>query len=358
MDACSKPLASLFCCWGPILSLMQPAIIGCLTKRCIRGTNINRRSIGDIIQRHNKLKYDSLPIKKQSLAPATLKRVRVNHKPLVFRELSTALKTPAKPATRTMKIVARSNEALLLTTLGGMTSHGMLGGMDGVYAGLTAVGLWIIAEPISNALHVGFDSLRSKEIRETFEGRLGQAFANAVEKVERHHLNPVATSGLDYERMSYDTQKAALPLLMTFALLSWSNPSIFGFLGDFKASALTAASFLTMSPNWVLGIHRQAHLRDDTKHPLAKFLQKHNLLLSSQQHGLHHYRETTGQHSLWNGWSNRFFREKKYKLSPKGPKTNTIRKIEALVFRVTGIEPPLWDEYPELKDEALGRSAL
>jgi len=76
--------------------------------------------------------------------------------------------------------------------------------------------------------------------------------------------------------------------------------------------------------------------------PLARRLQDMGVMLSKKEHGLHHLAPYRGRYSILNGVSNPF-------LDGNG----VWRRLELLVYQLSGQEPNTWKLDPELRERTL-----
>jgi len=122
-------------------------------------------------------------------------------------------------------------------------------------------------------------------------------------------------------------------------------------LGTIPALLLTVAvvadhhqrMFLTLFINWWLvsqEFHKYAHMKRVP--PVVRFLQDRSIILSRKEHGLHHNSPFEGNYCILNGVCNRLL-----------DRTSFFRKLERIVFQITGTKPLTW-----LHDEEVERKAM
>ena len=91
---------------------------------------------------------------------------------------------------------------------------------------------------------------------------------------------------------------------------------------------------------WVMSqeFHKYSHMRKVP--PQVQFLQKSGLMLSRKQHGLHHTPPFKSHYCIVNGMCNDVL-----------DKSLFFRKLERVVFKLTGNIPNTWKDDPSLQFE-------
>lgn len=89
---------------------------------------------------------------------------------------------------------------------------------------------------------------------------------------------------------------------------------------------------------WVMSqeFHKYSHMRELP--PSVKLLQDSGLILSKKQHGLHHTPPFKSHYCIVNGMCNKVLDD-----------SNFFRKLERLVYKMTGNKPNTWRDDPSLQ---------
>lgn len=134
-------------------------------------------------------------------------------------------------------------------------------------------------------------------------------------------------------------------MLIGLAIAAITGPH----LAPLIAAATVSANAAVLSPEF----HKRSHMRPDESAP-RQLLKDIGLVVSTKRHAKHHTQGHKSHYALLNGFTNVFLDGVKFKLTPGGPKTNLIRKIEVAIYRLTAAAPQSWRENPGLREIALG----
>lgn len=143
-----------------------------------------------------------------------------------------------------------------------------------------------------------------------------------------HHVTPWTITFRSFVNNVYKICYATVPFLCLLALLP---------------TAPAVCVFLTLFINWWMisqELHKYAHMR--TVPPAVKALQDAGIILSRKEHGLHHTAPFEGHYAILTGVTNSFLDSTKF-----------FRRLENIVFRLTGNKPNTWKESPEVEREAM-----
>ncbi|KAJ8610281.1 hypothetical protein CTAYLR_009062 [Chrysophaeum taylorii] len=79
--------------------------------------------------------------------------------------------------------------------------------------------------------------------------------------------------------------------------------------------------------------HKYSHMKPRDQPPLIRVLQDNGLAISTKEHGRHHTDPFDGRYCIFNGM-----------LNPLLDNTLFFRRLEALVYRISGVEANCWSE--------------
>lgn len=162
------------------------------------------------------------------------------------------------------------------------------GTWGGVAAGVVAALLaWLLADLISGVVHLAADQLGDEQT--PLVGR------NVIAPFREHHLHPTAMTEHGLVETNGDSALAVLPVLLAGHVFLSSAPSLATFAQHVGLLSFSAAILLTNQ------IHQWAHARHAPC--TVRWLQRHKLVLSPQQHSNHHRRYDRA-YCITSGWCN------------------------------------------------------
>mmetsp|Transcript_30457 Transcript_30457/g.116684 ORF Transcript_30457/g.116684 Transcript_30457/m.116684 type:complete len:291 (-) Transcript_30457:593-1465(-) len=196
------------------------------------------------------------------------------------------------------------------------SGFGLASALLGVFAG------YLFADVGSGIYHWALDNYGSKDT---------PVFGYQIEAFQGHHASPwtITNRGL-FNNIS----RPAIVGLPLFALML-----IFQMPVAVEAFLWTTVTLSVLAQEF----HKWSHI----PRPSApvRFLMDAGLLISTKVHGQHHRNPFEGNYCIVNGRCNEFL-----------DRTKFFRKLEGLVYRLTGNAPICWDLDPSLKVEALGEA--
>lgn len=186
------------------------------------------------------------------------------------------------------------------------------------------------------------------------EARGGTA-ANFVARIARdfqnHHHHTRDMVHRDFAHHTYDTAKFSTTVLAGLAGLAWTAtaaaPAI---IGPMIAGTAMVANMAVVAQE----AHKRCHMSEKENPLWARALQKTGLFVNKEIHNKHHTEGHKSHYSLLNGLTNVVLDKTKFRLTPGGPKTNLLRKLEVGLSKWQGADANAWRENPGLKEEALG----
>jgi plasmanylethanolamine desaturase len=159
--------------------------------------------------------------------------------------------------------------------------------LPGVVLLAAALG-WLCVDLSSGLLHWAFDSLGG--VRTPV---LGQAF---IRPFREHHLNPRWMTTHDFVELNGASALACLPILAAACLVPLAS----------AAWILLQAWLLFTSLGALVAnqCHQWAHTDPASTPPMARWAQRHRLILQPAQHRLHHKAPFDSHFCMANGWAN------------------------------------------------------
>ena len=235
---------------------------------------------------------------------------------------------------------------------GGMVATAAIGGAliasgafstvgSGAVVVASMIGAYLVTDMGTAMVHVVIDNLDCEKIPESLPWlrRLVQDFQN-------HHENPRDIVKREFANHTADAQVITTPMLIGLAIAAITRPH----LAPLIAAATVSANAAVLSQEF----HKRSHMRPDESAPIWQLLKDIGLAVSTKRHAKHHTQGHTSHYALLNGFTNVFLDGVKFKLTPGGPKTNLIRKIEVAIYGLTAAEPQSWRENRGLREIALG----
>jgi len=250
--------------------------------------------------------------------------------------------TSSWKATPVQKAVAAGG-MVATVAIGGALSVG--GAFSTVGSGALVVGSMIGAYLVTDMgtamVHVVIDNLDCEKIPESLPW-----LRRLVEDFQHHHENPRDIVKREFANVTADAQVITTPMLIGVAIVAITRPH----LAPLIAAATVSANAAVLSQEF----HKRSHMRPDESAPIWQLLKDIGLAVSTKMHAKHHTQGHQSHYALLNGFTNVFLDGVKFKLTPRGPKTNLIRKIEVAIYGLTAAEPQSWRENPGLREIALG----
>ena len=203
------------------------------------------------------------------------------------------------------------------------------------------IGAYLVTDMGTAMVHVVIDNLDCEKIPESLPW-----LRRLVEDFQNHHENPRDIVKREFANHTADAQVITTPMLIGLAIAAITRPH----LAPLIAAATVSANAAVLSPEF----HKRSHMRPDESAPIWQLLKDIGLAVSTKRHAKHHTQGHKSHYALLNGFTNVFLDGVKFKLTPGGPKTNLIRKIEVAIYRLTATEPQSWRENPGLRGIALG----
>ena len=203
------------------------------------------------------------------------------------------------------------------------------------------IGAYLVTDMGTAMVHVVIDNLDCEKIPESLPW-----LRRLVEDFQNHHENPRDIVKREFANHTADAQVITTPMLIGLAIAAITRPH----LAPPIAAATVSANAAVLSPEF----HKRSHMRPDESAPIWQLLKDIGLAVSTKRHAKHHTQGHKSHYALLNGFTNVFLDGVKFKLTPGGPKTNLIRKIEVAIYRLTAAEPQSWRENPGLRGIALG----
>ena len=235
---------------------------------------------------------------------------------------------------------------------GGMVATAAIGGAliaggafstvgSGAVVVASMIGAYLVTDMGTAMVHVVIDNLDCEKIPEALPW-----LRRLVEDFQNHHENPRDIVKREFANHTADAQVITTPMLIGLAIAAITGPH----LAPLIAAATVSANAAVLSPEF----HKRSHMRPDESAPIWQLLKDIGLAVSTKRHAKHHTQGHKSHYALLNGFTNVFLDGVKFKLTPGGPKTNLIRKIEVAIYGLTAAEPQSWRENPGLREIALG----
>lgn len=152
-----------------------------------------------------------------------------------------------------------------------------------------------------------------------------------IEAFQGHHVNPWTITHRSFFNNVHKIAQAAIPLTLLVCVLTTSPEARLFWVIFFNAQILSQE------------FHKLSHTVKPP--PWASWLQARNLILSRKEHGLHHSSPFESHYCILTGICNKPL-----------DRFNVWRRLEAIVYRVNGVEPNCWKEDPSLKKFSLSPS--
>jgi len=200
------------------------------------------------------------------------------------------------------------------------------------------IGAYLVTDMGTAMVHVVIDNLDCEKIPESLPW-----LRRLVEDFQNHHENPRDIVKREFANHTADAQVITTPMLIGLAIAAITRPHLAPLIA-------VSANAAVLSPEF----HKRSHMRPDESAPIWQLLKDIGLAVSTKRHAKHHTQGHKSHYALLNGFTNVFLDGVKFKLTPGGPKTNLIRKIEVAIYRLTATEPQSWRENPGLRGIALG----
>lgn len=261
-------------------------------------------------------------------------------KPTVPSALPTAPKDKVEieRATPMQKAIAYTGVACTAATVAGLIHGGAFAtlGSSLTMAGVM-VGTYVLADISTGLAHHFLDNVRPDFLPKWLEKH--------AHDFQNHHDHPRDVVHREYANHTAGTQVFTTPLLAALAATSWTMPGL---------APLTAGlTVFANCANLAQEFHRRAHMTDAENGPLIKAAQKVGLMVPKKLHAAHHGTGHNAKYALLNGVTNKVLDDFEFRLTPNGPKTNILRKMEVGLYKLQGSDPNAWTETPGLKQRAL-----
>jgi Lipid desaturase domain len=235
---------------------------------------------------------------------------------------------------------------------GGMVATAAIGGAlivggacstvgSGAVVVASMIGAYLVTDMGSAMVHVVIDNLDCEKVPESLRW-----LRRLVEDFQNHHENPRDIVKREFANLTADAQVIATPILIGLVIAAITRPH----LAPLIAAATVSANAAVLSQEF----HKRSHMRPDESAPIWQLLKDIGLAVSTKMHAKHHTQGHKSHYALLNGFTNVFLDGVKFKLTPRGPNTNLIRKIEVAIYGLTAAEPQSWRENPGLRGIALG----
>ncbi len=254
------------------------------------------------------------------------------------------------------------------TPLQNLTSWAGMGAVAAIGAGLIAGGAFstplaatltagslvggFFATDIGTGLVHHFLDNVDADAMEKRGGSVNNFIARIARDFQNHHHHTRDMIHRDFAHHTWDTQKFTTPILLGLAGLAWTTTGL--------APALVGPAVAGLATLAYMGVvaqeaHKRCHMSDEENPAWVRGLQKAGIWVSQDVHNAHHTQGHKSHYALLNGVTNKVLDETRFRLSPGGPKTNILRKMEVALWKWQGSEPNAWRENKGLKEEALGR---
>lgn len=253
-------------------------------------------------------------------------------------ELRRAEGVPAK-ATFVQKAVAAAGIGATAAVGVGLAVNGAFSSIPSALGTVGAMaGAFLVADISTGLVHHFLDNVNPDKMPKVI-GRIALDFQN-----HHHHQRDLVTR--EFADHTWDTQVVTTPVLAGLAVAAFTLPHF---------SALTAgAAVFTNCALLAQEFHKRAHMTARENGPIIEAAQKVGLMVPKALHGKHHNSGHKSHYALLNGATNKVLDDFKFRLTPNGPKTNILRKMEVAITKLQGCDVNAWDENPGLKAEALG----
>lgn len=153
-------------------------------------------------------------------------------------------------------------------------------------------------------------------------------FGFQIAAFQGHHKAPWTITSRDFANNLYRLTAPTTPQMVLLALAPLPAPVL--------AGCASALFWIVMSQE----LHRQAHFLRPA--PYARVLQALGLAMSKKEHGRHHSSPFAGHYGIVSGvWNSVLDR------------TLFFRRLEAIVYRRTGVEPICWKLDEKVKELSL-----
>jgi ubiquitin-conjugating enzyme E2 variant len=243
-------------------------------------------------------------------------------------------------ATPIQKAVAGAGMAASAATVAGLVATGGFSSLASTLAiGASAVAAFFVTDVGSGLVHHFLDNVNPD--------KLARPLASIAHDFQNHHENQRDVVHRDFAHHTAETQVVTTPVLMGLAAMAWTVPH----LAAVTTGLLVAANCATLAQEF----HKRAHMSDKENPRIVKLAQKLGIMVPRRLHAQHHASGHKSHYALLNGASNRVLDDFKFRLTPGGPKTNILRKMEVLLYKWQGSEPNAWAETAGLREEALGK---
>lgn len=183
----------------------------------------------------------------------------------------------------------------------------------------------LLSDIISGTVHWGCDTWGSIDTPV-----LGRAF---IRVFREHHYDPEEINRHDFvETNGTNAGLALLPLAVTYLLpFDVAHPTVLTW--GLRVGGMGVAFFVTFTSQ----AHKWAH---SPRVPgWVRLLQRAGLTLSPEHHDVHHRSPHMHHYCITGGWVDRVLEPTKF-----------FRRLEALITRVTGVQPRVTDLTPSRKD--------
>lgn len=244
-------------------------------------------------------------------------------------------------ATPMQKLVAYAGVVATGATVAGLIHGGAFSTLgSGLAVAGAMVGSYILADISTGLVHHFLDNVRPDALPRWMQ--------HHAHDFQNHHDHPRDVVHREYANHTAGTQVFTTPMLAALAATSWTLPQL---------APLTAGlTVFANCANLAQEFHRRAHMTDAENGPVIKAAQKLGLMVPKKLHAAHHGTGHNSKYALLNGVTNKVLDEFEFRLTPSGPKTNLLRKMEVGLSKWQGSDPNTWSETPGLKQKALGLS--
>jgi ubiquitin-conjugating enzyme E2 variant len=258
----------------------------------------------------------TVPTEQETIAPA--KKARIGSSPDFSIEGDSTEETPFQKG-----IVAAHFGFVLLNALRSLGDVHLSNPSDLVSMSLTVIASIILGDLGTGVFHWSVDNYGG--LKTPVVGSVCAAF-------QGHHSTPWT---ITFRSFANNLYKIAVVTVPTLALLSMAPVS-----GE-------ARLFFALFINWWLlsqEFHKWSHMRQLPNESI-RYFQDNGIILSRKEHGLHHTSPFEGNYCILTGVCN-----------PVLDDSGFFRKLEALVYDLTGNVPNCWKEDPSLAPESLRKT--
>lgn len=243
-------------------------------------------------------------------------------------------------ATPIQKAVAYTGMAATALTVGGLAMGGAFATLGSALTiGASMVAAFFITDVGTGLVHHFLDNVKPSILPKPLES-IANDFQN-------HHHNLRDVVNRDFAHHTSETQVITTPILLATAATAFVAPHV----AAVTAGVMVAANCAVLAQEF----HKRAHMSDSENPAIVRICQKIGLMVPRRLHAQHHKSGHKSHYALLNGASNVLLDGFKFRLTPNGPKTNILRKMEVLLYKIQGCNPNAWNETPGLEEEALGK---